>query len=282
MVEQNHARFRARTELYERLAANVDDEAIERLDAGFLTAARQCVALRRRWWRTGKRIDVDEASELKMRVVYPLAMHALANVELALKIVNRAPWVAAANARVAFEYSLAAQWVVLTHGGEQQIVDAMNVELDKRTRGFHEGLGSPEDYAAMVDEVRPTTSYSVWNACTRFSEDGNGAKLFYDMYRHLGEGVHPSIGSLSAYVKVDIQFGGVRRWDPTGAMSGCDHTTAALGCSALWALDALEELRSGQPNVQQLRDIGDEVSLPYTLRWSDQKPHLQHPNAGAC
>lgn len=98
-------------------------------------------------------------------------------------------------------------------------------------------------------------------------------------YRHLGEGVHPSLGSLSGYVKLDIQYGGVRRWDPTGARSNCDHTTTALGCSALWALDALEELRSGQPNVQQLREIGDAASLPYTLRWSDQKPHLQRPDA---
>lgn len=278
MTDRESDQYRARVKLHARLSAQVDRAENERLDAANLTAARQCVVLWHRWWSAGKAFEVDDANEMKMRIVFPLAMHAMANVELALKTMDRIPWVAAGNTRIAFEHALAAQWVLLTDGGEQHLLDAMRVELDKRTRGVYDGLGQPPEYAAMVDEQRPNASYTVWNACSRFAEP-NTAKLFYDIYRHLGEGAHPSIGSLTGYVSIDIQRGAVRRWERSGTLRRCEEISSGLALSALWAMDALEELRTGQPNVAQLNEVGDAAELPYTLRHSDRRPHLQHPPA---
>ena len=102
-----------RVELLSRLQTEVCDEAVDRVHAGYLMTACEVLALRRQWWRSDRRVAVRADAELKFRVVYPLAMHAMSSVDAALALLAR-PWVAAVNARVVFECALAAQWVLLT------------------------------------------------------------------------------------------------------------------------------------------------------------------------
>ncbi len=110
-----------RTEFLVMLRDQVDDEAVDRLDLGFLESARTVVQLGREWWGPGQPIAVSRAVELKFRMIYPLALHALNNVAVSLDLSERLPWVAAGQARIAFQHPLKAQWVLLTHDGEQEL-----------------------------------------------------------------------------------------------------------------------------------------------------------------
>src|SRR5690242_7671042 len=109
-----------RRNLLHRLQAQVDEHALDQADAAYLAAAEEVMTLWRRWWQPAQSVEVPVAAEMKFRVIYPLATHALNNVAAALTLMRR-PWVAGVNGRVAFEYALAAQWVLLTHGGEREI-----------------------------------------------------------------------------------------------------------------------------------------------------------------
>ena len=253
------------------LRNQVDVEAIESLDAAFLLAARKVVALWRQWWGPGKPLAVPRPDELKLRMIYPLAVHALNNAVVGLDLFERLPWVAAGHARIAFEHALTAQWVLLTHDGEQKFLVELQNESHKRAKEFHKGLGSPAEYAAMVGAEPPKSDWSVWNACARFTDS---PQLFYDIYRNLSGATHPSYGTVMAYLDVtsDAQVTGL---NPTGSASPCDETPRALGASALWALDALEELRETRPNVLELTTVGNSAGLPTCLRDSDQHPERQ-------
>lgn len=263
--------------LLDTLRDQVDDEAVESMDAASLLAARKVVALWREWWGLAEPIAVPRSDELKFRMVCPLALHALNNVALGLDLSERLPWVAAGHARIAFEHALTAQWVLLTYEGEQKLLVELQNESHKRAKEFHKALGSPAEYAAMVGAEPPKSEWSVWNACARFADS---PQLFYDTYRNLSGAIHPSYGTVMAYLNVtpDAEVTGL---NPTGSASACDETPRALSVSALWALDALEELRETRPNVPQLTAVGDSAGLPTCLRDSDQHPELQrapHPD----
>ncbi|MGI8416267.1 MAG: hypothetical protein ACR2P2_08720 [Nakamurella sp.] len=258
-------------ELLATLRDQVDEKAIHSMDAVFLRAAREVVALWRRWWGLGEPIAVPLPVELKFRMICPLAFHALNNVVVGLDLSQRLPWIAAEHARIAFEHALTAQWVLLTHEGEQKLHVEFQNEAHKRAKEFHQGLGSPSEYAAMVGAEPPKSDWSVWNACARFADS---PQLFYDIYRNLSGATHPSNGTVMAYLNItpDAEVTGL---NPTGSASPCDETPRALGISALWALDALEELRETQPHVLELTTIGESAGLPTCLRDSDQHPERQ-------
>lgn len=60
---------------------------------------------------------------------FPLAAHAINHVEVALEAQQKFPWVARTSARVAFEHTLRAQWVLLTVDGEHKLkVDFDNLD----------------------------------------------------------------------------------------------------------------------------------------------------------
>lgn len=132
-------------------------------------------------------------------MIYPLALHALNNVAVSLSLTERLPWVAAGHARIAFEHALTAQWVLLTHDGEQELLVELQGQAHKRAKEFHKGLGAPEEYAAMVSAEPPRSNWSVWNACARFTDS---PQLFYGIYRSLSEATHPSYGTVRAYLAI--------------------------------------------------------------------------------
>jgi hypothetical protein len=257
--------------LLDTLRDQVDEEAIRSVDAAFLRAARKVVALWRQWWGLDMPIAVAQSDELKFRMIYPFALHALNNVVIGLDLSQRLPWIAAEHARIAFEHALTAQWVLLTHEGEQKLLVEFQNEAHKRAKGLHRGLGSPSEYVAIVSADPPKSDWNVWNACARFADS---PELFYDVYRNLSGATHPSYGTVMAYLDVtpDAEVTGL---NPIGSASPCSETSWALNVSALWALDALEELREAQPHVPELVTVGSSAGLPTCLRDSDQHPERQ-------
>ena len=258
--------------LLDVLRERVDDDVIAATDARFLRAAQSVLQLWRQWWGPDKPVSVPTEVELKFRMIYPLALHALNNVAVAADLVDRLPWVATGLARIAFEHALTAQWVLLTYDGEQQVLLELQEQAHKRAAEFHKGLGSPEEYAAMVGQKPPASTWSVWSACSRFTDS---PQLFYDVYRNLSGATHPSYGTVLAYLDVDSE-GKLTDLNPIGAAKPSDETPRALGVAALWALDAVEELRDGRPHIAELTAVGDAAELPTCLRDSDQHPERQH------
>jgi hypothetical protein len=250
-------------------------------NAGCLHVAQQCVDLwHRRWFG---RLAVDSAQEVKFRICFPLAAHALNHVETALSLYEQRPWVAASSTRVAFEHALAAQWVLLTDGGERELVNWMEGQRHLRVKEFADALSrlasepdasvatlSEFEHQALVGDPPDASSWSVFNACSRFSD----TKLFYDIYRNLSQAEHPSLGLIATHLVV-TPAGVQNDLSAAGALKPSDEVPRALGLSALWSLYVLEQLRDGQPHAAAVARIGDEASLPTDLRASDRYPERQ-------
>ncbi len=95
------------------------DAQLAAKDAGFVAAAEACV----RHWGGALPIEVADEDQIKFRVCFPLVAHSLNQIAAALLLLRAGqPFVATANVRVAFEHALTAQWVLLTHGGEERLV----------------------------------------------------------------------------------------------------------------------------------------------------------------
>jgi hypothetical protein len=47
--------------------------------------------------------------------------------------------------------------------------------------------------------------------------------------------------------------------------------------SSVWAIDVLERLRLGQPNLAKVEDIARAGLIPIDLARDDKNPELQHP-----
>jgi hypothetical protein len=254
---------------------------VAEFDADYLHAARQCVDLWSRLWCSGA--AVDKANEVKFRVCFPLAAHALNHVEAALSLYQQRPWVAASSTRVAFEHALAAQWVLLTDGGERELVNWMKRQQYLRAKDLADALSrlsfesdpsvaelSELAQQVLVGEPPDASEWSVFNACSRFSD----TKLFYDIYRNLSQAEHPSPGLIATHLKV-TPAGVWSGLSAAGALKPSDEVPRALGLSALWALHVLEQLRDGQQHTATVARIGHKASLPTDLRDSDQHPERQ-------
>ncbi len=263
-----------------RSEQNAADVAI--LDAACLDAARECVGLWHRLWFEAP-VSVDQVFEIKFRVCFPLAAHALNHVETALELLERRPWVAASCARAAFEHALAAQWVMLTEVGERELVNWMNGQRYLRATEFADGLArvpfdaddaslllDPAVREALLGDPPDPSGWSVANACSRFAD----TKLFYDMYRNLSQAEHPSLGLIATHLAVTRD--GVRNnLSAAGSLSPSDEAASALGLSALWAMHVLEQMRKDGPHAATFTLIGDRASLPVDLRASDRHPERQ-------
>jgi hypothetical protein len=250
-------------------------------NAGCLHVAQQCVDLwHQRWFGP---LAIEPAQEVKFRICFPLAAHALNHAETALSLHQQRPWVAASSTRVAFEHALAAQWVLLTDDGERELVNWMEKQRYLRAKEFADALSqltselnasaamlSEFEHQALVGDPPDPSGWSVFNACSRFSD----SKLFYDIYRNLSQAEHPSLGLLSAHLAI-TPAGVQNELSAAGALHPSDEVPRALGLSALWSLYVLEQLRDGRPHAAEVARIGDAASLPTDLRASDQYPERQ-------
>jgi hypothetical protein len=139
-----------RQQLLDTMREHSEENAAEvaAFDDGCLSVARHCVDLWHQLWRDGP-VSFDSSLEIKSRVCFPLAAHALNHADVALGLHQERPSVAASCTRVAFEHALAAQWVLLTEDGEQELVNYMRWQQYKRGRDFAEALGRLASDPAM-------------------------------------------------------------------------------------------------------------------------------------
>jgi hypothetical protein len=246
------------------------DAQLRARDASFVEAAEACL----RHWADVLPIEVAEEAKAKFPVCFPLAAHSLRQVHAALVLLRAGqPFVAAANTRVALEHALAAQWVLLTYGGEQRLVRHMEAGHLMQAKEFSNAVGDPPE---LKDIVRRSPadgsarSYSVQMVCKRFSEDG----LLYNLYRHLGQAVHPSLETLRAYL--DVYKLNSHKVDPAGTLHVPPDLYMSVGFSAVMAVDTVERMRLGQPGLAAIAEIARIASLPFDPARSDSEPHLQN------
>lgn len=247
-----------------------DRDASAALNKAHLHAARQCLEM---WQRDAGPIEVRQDLEIKFRVCYPLVAHAMNQIAVALEVTDGHPLASVTNARVAFEHAVAAQWVLLTHGGEERLVYYMEHQWWTRAREFSEAIGDPDELRDIVakepiDGAR--RSWSVELACRRFSP----TSMFYDLYRDLTQAVHPSYGMMRAYLDLSNDAP-PQRIDRRGGLDDIDSTAMALGLSGVLALDVLERLRNRHPRLAEIEAIAHAAGLPSELASSDQTPELQ-------
>jgi len=248
-------------------------DPFDEIDAGYLSAADACVAI---WDELPLPIDVPVERLRKFRVCFPLLAHAMNHVATALEIRQRRPFVAASSSRVAFEHALSAQWVLLTHNGEEQLIRAVQYQWLTRVKDVSAAIGHPEELAGIV-ATAPVTgelrSWSMTKICARFSD----TSLFYDVYRDLSQAIHPSFGLIQAHV--DLAHDDRSVIDRTGGAKSLNSTAQALGLSAVLALDALERMRQDSVLLARVEAIATKAHLPHDLTLSDMEPHLQRPSA---
>jgi hypothetical protein len=144
-----------RLQLLDALRLHSEENAadVAAFDARCLHVAQQCVDLwHRLWLDTSTAVAIDSAPEIKFRICFPLAAHALNHIDIALGLHQQRPWVAASSTRVAFEHALAAQWVLLTDDGERELVNWMKGQHHKRAKELADALtcGVPEVCMAVT------------------------------------------------------------------------------------------------------------------------------------
>jgi hypothetical protein len=244
------------------------DAQLAARDAGFIAAAEACL----RHWDTALPVEVADSDQVRFNVCFPLVAHSLSQVRAALMLVRaNQPFVATANTRVAFEHALTAQWVLLTYGGAERLVRHMEAGHLTSTKEFSKAVGDPPELSDIISRSPadgPARSYSVPMICDRFSQD----KLLYNLYRHLGQSVHPSLETLGAYLNVhDLDS---HKVNAVGERVPPD-LYMAIGFSAVMATEVIERLRLGQPKLAVIEKIAQVASLPFDLSLSDTQSHFQ-------
>jgi hypothetical protein len=273
-----------RQQLLETMQQHNEESAPEQdaLDAHCLRVTQQCVDLWHQLWAEDA-VTFDSDLKIKPRICFPLAAHALNHADTALDLHLKRPWVAASCTRVAFEHALAAQWVLLTKDGDQELINWMDMWQHKRGKALAGALTqlipdpamsalalTEPQLQTLVSDPPDPSKWSVSNACDRFSD----TKLFYDIYRNLSQAEHPSHGLIAAYLGIGPSVGQYEI-SAAGDLRPSVDVPRVLALSALWSLHVLEQIREGQPHAAAVAQIGRESSLPADLRASDQHPEWQ-------
>ncbi|MDC9004097.1 hypothetical protein [Mycobacterium marinum] len=254
----------------------------------------------RQWcegWRDPEAVSklaVEARLHRKFLMCFPLAAHAMNQIEAALTVRHTFPWVAAASTRIAFEHALTAQWVLLTADGEIRLKAGFDYGDHIRADRFIKGIrqlgeedqefpeaahGLSADQLERLVRTRPDEPGppNVEGICKRFSS-GGAENLLYDIHRELSGAVHPSLSLLRAHL----------HFTSTGQVSGIDSFGACdapvmfgreLALSAVWALYAVEVCRFGQARMGQIAAMGTDAGLPVDLR--KQRPAARQTTQGS-
>lgn len=292
----NETTDEALARLGEREAENADELAES--EARMLGVVETALQHWREWWTDApvRTQAVEARLNNKFVICFPLAAHAMNHVETALATRLRLPWVAKSCARIAFEHSLTAQWVLMTADGERRVKAGMeyanHTRFDRFVKGVRQ-LGSEdtafadaahgladEELAALVGQLPDAAGPPpIEQMCSRFAS-GGAERLLYDVHRELSGAIHPSIGLLRAHLTFGAT-GQVPGLDSRGRGDARGVSTRDLAIAAIWALFAAEVCRAGQPNVAAVLTLGEGAMLPVDLRGSDQKAEAQPTGASA-
>lgn len=249
-----------------------------------LAAARECASV---WNQLQFPLNISGDHEIRFRVGFPMAAHALNHVTLAVDTLEGLPLVGAGLARVALEHALAAQWVLWTRGGPETLTKHMEAAYLTRTRAFARAVEGQPDLTQFVDQAdldaltevasrEPASgaerAWSMQTVFDRFSD----TDLFYDMYRELSGAVHPSYATIQTYLGTGSD--GVPATVSRRGHSGPSHTAAqAAALAGVLALDFLERCQDTPPQPSPAATIAVRVNLPHDLSASDRHPDRQPP-----
>jgi hypothetical protein len=242
-----------------------------------IDVARACLA---GWHKVPVSMSVPVALENTFRVGFPLAAHALNCVQVAVDCWDRFPWVAAGNARIGFEHAFVAQWAYLTPAGPEHFVRVAAHNDLVAAKEFNEAIGGQPELTALVDtdmlsdfdayaarEYGPGNEreWSIKRLLARFDQSG----LMYGSYRALSKAVHPSTGTLGAYL--DVTAEGSPQLNRSGhGTSDMSDAAQGLALAALWALNFVEKCEASYEGPGRAGEIAIPHRFPYDLAHSDR------------
>ncbi len=226
-------------------------------------AATEAVAC----FRAAPQFEVSQVDQTKFQAVYPLAAHAIEQVEAAQLLIGASrPYAAEANARAAFQHAVTAQWVLLTDGGETELVSEMKRTHSATVKDFSLSASVPDDLLSAANEkiASQGPARDFWRMCERFSRD----KALYVLFRRLSDSVHPSLRTFTYHLEADDARGvfGLRANSP---LIPEPDLVISLAVSAMLALSAVESLRKEQERMPLVIALAERWNVPLDLRGDD-------------
>ncbi|RYG98232.1 MAG: hypothetical protein EON58_07750 [Alphaproteobacteria bacterium] len=236
----------------------------------WLKAARLTIQLDR---RSARPLVVEGENIVRYQSMFPIARHALAQVDAALILHDAGrSFVASVNTRVALEHALIAQWVLLTKGAETLLANTIEKSHSSILKGIAPHAQSiPPELSPLLSLPSATLLPPIEQICGRF--DGTG--LLYTTYRGLTGAVHLSGATLAEYVAVDAETGEITlHSQPRSGKTPTDFEMA-LGWAAVLSKAALEVLLEDSSDLQRVALIARKAGLPHDLTSDDRHPERQ-------
>lgn len=216
--------------------------------------------------------------------LYPLACHVIEQVRSAIVLIEAMlPYPAEANARSGFQHAITVQWMLLTRDSHDAVVREMRGQFDKQFDAFASMWEVPgtftQDREAQRADLEPESEHqqaakNFKAMCELYSPDGD--ESIYLLFRYLSGSVHPSLSTLLQHYQLGAGTEDNPRVWPAPIRRDSDtmaslELATALALSAVFAVNALETLRIGQPRLEQIRDIAIRYGVPPDLA-ADRRP----------
>lgn len=227
-------------------------------------ALDQLLAYHREW----ESISLGHRKERSFVIVWGLIAHTIAQVEAALILLDdpKLGLCAEANARVAYEHALLAQYAHQHQDGEAQLERLLDfydhklgVTMDRlRLQGE---LGEFASRSAS-ERVRPPDIAEFAKLSEKFDTSG----WLYASYKMLCQSVHPSSLTLARYLVVEESTGRVLNTLKYATPGSKDAVLWTLTLAVLLALGVQEHLRKGRSNMSKLRRAGAPVGMSPLLQ----------------
>jgi len=196
--------------------------------------------------------DVESQDFQKFVLCFGSASHAMHQVRAALAVARTGRVFAAhANARVALEFAVTAQWIAVHPDGPSRFQELLAHNKHRLVKGLHSTKSLPvgsDTYVELLEQMedRAKRGQSVEAICN--SLEPNGESL-YAVYRQLTQSVHPSDWVADAYI-ADVE--GVLHLRGNAYVGDDDGILLyyPLALSCLLAVGVIESLRVGTPNFK--------------------------------
>jgi len=241
---------------------------------------RQATRIAVEFFKEAPQFEVVVADRAAFQTIYPLAAHAVEQVDAALTLIEAgAPYLAEANARSALQHAITAQWVLLTAKGEEKVVAEIKRQQSATLGDLQRSIALPPDLLAEINAGPQSTgpARDFWKMCERFSPD----KTLYVLYRRMSDSVHPSARTLNMHLDADEErgiFGLTQKSDPEPETD----LLLALTFAAFLATSAVEYVRRGQPRIAALRSLAEAHGVPLDLTGDDTMVELHREGVAEC
>lgn len=202
--------------------------------------------------------EVTSVDYPKFVLCFGTAAHAMHQVSAALSVSGTGRvFPAWANARVALEFAMVAQWILVHPEGSAQYQQLLANKQGKFVRGLHAAgafPGTEADYEDLLASIAARDSRDK-NIQTIFESLEPDGKRIYGVYRQLSQSVHPSEWAADAYLaEVD---GKMHLRENADVGDGGGMLYFPLAVAALFALGALESLRVDSRNLAAVNRIAE-------------------------